>query len=293
MASGLVSTDGGGGGGAAASSDFCAAAAAGKDLASGSIEVEQKFLFGPDTVEKLVTLGATLEGCVSFCDRYYDTSDWRLTLADHWLRERQGAGWELKCPPQPREGSRVPGSIASSTTENQWPLSQPEPPAGAQSPISEGHKLQHPLQSLEVAGKPHVATQYQEVTCPQDILVCVGGLLGMDPAVGWHGDVARAVEELGLEEFASFVTRRCKYCLASLNLSVDLDEMDFGYAVGEVEAMVKQQEDMPEALERIQELGRQLGLDRKTAIPGKMSVYLHKFRPVHYEALVRAGRLQK
>ncbi|XP_034991693.2 thiamine-triphosphatase [Zootoca vivipara] len=251
---------------------------AGKDSASGSIEVEQKFLFGPDAMQKLAALGALAEGSVSFRDRYYDMPDWRLTLADHWLRQREGAGWELKCPPRPLEGA----------TASQGQQDLPEPPAAARS-----HDLQHPLQPIEGAGRTHLATQYQEVTCPRDIVARLCGLLGVDPAASWQSDVARAVEQQGLQEFASFVTRRCRYRLASLHLTVDLDEMDFGYAVGEVEAMVLREQEVPEALERIQELGSRLGLDVKTPIPGKMSVYLHKFRPAHYEALVRAGSLRK
>ncbi|XP_077773022.1 thiamine-triphosphatase [Podarcis muralis] len=249
---------------------------AGKDSASGSIEVEQKFLFGPDAVQKLEALGAIPEASVSFRDRYYDVPDWRLTLADHWLRQREGAGWELKSTLRPLEGA----------TASRGQQNLPEQPAGARN-----HEPQHPPQPLE--GRTHLATQYQEVTCPRDIVARVCGLLGVDPATGWQSDVARAVEELGLQEFASFVTRRCKYRLANLRLTVDLDEMDFGYAVGEVEAMGLREQEVPEALERIQELGSRLGLDMKSPIPGKMSVYLHKFRPAHYEALMRAGSLRK
>lgn len=36
-----------------------------------------------------------------------------------------------------------------------------------------------------------------------------------------------------------------------------------------------------------------LGLEEGTAIPGKMSVYLHRFRPAHYQALMEAGIVQK
>ncbi|XP_062993578.1 thiamine-triphosphatase [Elgaria multicarinata webbii] len=263
-----------------------AAREAGEDAAgpgSQFIEVEQKFLAGPGAVEKLVALGATLEGNVSFRDRYYDVPGWPLVLADHWLREREGAGWELKCPPQPLEGAGVPGSLPSPATESQRPRCLPQTANNPQS--------QHPLQSIEVAGKPHSATQYLEVTFPREIVIRVCRLLGVDPAVAWHDDVARAADELGLQEFASFVTRRCKYHLGDLN--VVLDEMDFGYAVGEVEALVGQQEDVPEALDRIRELGSHLGFDEKTQVPGKMSAYLYKFKPELYEALVERGRLRK
>ncbi|XP_054848942.1 thiamine-triphosphatase isoform X2 [Eublepharis macularius] len=246
--------------------------------ASGAIEVEQKFLFGPGTEEKLVTMGATLVGSVSFRDRYFDTPNWRLTLADHWLRDREGAGWELKCP-LPLEGAGISGPA----TESQSPRGFPQ--------AHDGSLPDHSLQLLEGADSPGPTTQYQEVTRTQDIVARVCGLLGVDLAAGWHDNVAKAVEELGLEEFASYVTSRRKYQVGEL--SIDLDEADFGHAVGEVEAVVEHQEDVPEALERIQKLGRQLGFDEKTRIHGKMFVYLQKFRPAHYESLVRARGLKK
>ncbi|KAL8177193.1 UNVERIFIED_CONTAM: hypothetical protein K2H54_043174 [Gekko kuhli] len=171
----------------------------GKDAgspASASIEVEQKFLFERGTEEKLVALGATLAGNISFRDQYFDTPDWRLVLADHWLREREGVGWELKCPPRPLEGA----GISSPATESWNPRGLTQVAAGP-----------FPLQPLEGAGRPDPATRYQEVTCPRDIVARVCGLLGVDVAESWRGDVVRAVEELGLEEFASFVTRRRKY----------------------------------------------------------------------------------
>uniref|UniRef100_A0A8D2LI88 Thiamine-triphosphatase n=1 Tax=Varanus komodoensis TaxID=61221 RepID=A0A8D2LI88_VARKO len=217
------------------------AAAAGKEPASGLIEVEQKFLSGPDTAEKLVALGATLDGILTFRDRYYDRADYRLTLADHWLREREGAGWELKCPPPST------ASVSGPTT-----------------------------------------THYLEVTSPRETVARICALLGVDPALAWHDDVAAAVEELGLQEFASFVTQRSKYRLGDLN--VVLDEMDFGYAVGEVEAMVRQEE-VPAALEQIRKLGVHLGFDETTRFPGKMSAYLYKFKPAQYNALLQRGRV--
>lgn len=67
-------------------------------MAQGLIEVERKFAPGPDTEERLQELGATLEHRVTFRDTYYDTSELSLMLSDHWLRQREGSGWELKCP---------------------------------------------------------------------------------------------------------------------------------------------------------------------------------------------------
>lgn len=202
---------------------------------SGAIEVEQKFLFGPSTIEKLAELGAILEGRVSFRDSYYDVPDWCLTREDHWLREREGVGWELKCPPDV-------GVVGSKET-----------PCAAE---TDNHPSAPVLRPPRDTRSSHAATPYREVTSPQNIVTRLCGLLDRVPGQNWTC-VNKAVEELGLEVFASFVTTRHKYRTGDLH--VDLDEVDFGYAVGEVEAMVRQLEDVPEALEKIQKFCRQLG----------------------------------
>uniref|UniRef100_A0A8C3IQQ9 Thiamine-triphosphatase n=1 Tax=Chrysemys picta bellii TaxID=8478 RepID=A0A8C3IQQ9_CHRPI len=209
-------------------------------MPSGSIEVESKFEAGPDTEARLAALGAAPAGSSSFRDLYYDTPDLRLTRADHWLRLRQGAGWELKCPPV-----LVP------------------PPA--------------------------MATTYQELTSPRAIVGRLCGVLGVAPVPGWD-QVPGAVAGLGLQEFASFVTQRRSYRLGGLR--VDLDQADFGYAVAEVEALVGAQEDVPVALEEVLQLRRALGRDGATRVPGKMSIYLQRHRPRHYQELLLAGVLR-
>ncbi|XP_058037232.1 thiamine-triphosphatase [Ahaetulla prasina] len=242
----------------------------GEGQTSGAIEVEQKFLFGPSTIEKLAELGAILEGRVSFRDSYYDVADWCLTREDHWLREREGMGWELKCPPDVGVGgSKETPCVAETDNHPSAPVLQP--PRDIRS--------------------SHAATQYREVTCPQNIVTRLCGLLERVPGQNWTSCVNKAVKELGLEVFASFVTTRHKYRVGDLH--VDLDEADFGYAVGEVEAVVQRLEDVPEALEKIQKFCRQLGLEEKTAVPGKMSVYLHRFRPAQYKALTEVGIVRK
>ncbi|XP_069341694.1 thiamine-triphosphatase isoform X5 [Eulemur rufifrons] len=67
-------------------------------MAQGLIEVEIKFIPGPGTEERLQELGGTLEHRVIFRDTYYDTPELSLMRADHWLRQREDSGWELKCP---------------------------------------------------------------------------------------------------------------------------------------------------------------------------------------------------
>ena len=59
-------------------------------------EVEQKFNLTADERVHLLT-DAKLKYIKSITDRYYDTFDYKLTLRDYWLRERDGK-FELKIP---------------------------------------------------------------------------------------------------------------------------------------------------------------------------------------------------
>jgi len=61
------------------------------------IEIEKRFPFDGETVNRLVAAGASLVSEKSFIDTYYDTDDFRLTGRDHWLRRRDEK-WELKYP---------------------------------------------------------------------------------------------------------------------------------------------------------------------------------------------------
>ncbi|KAG3260923.1 hypothetical protein H1C71_015830 [Ictidomys tridecemlineatus] len=67
-------------------------------MAQGLIEVERKFIPGPGIEERLQELGGILEHRITFRDTYYDTPELSLMRSNHWLRHREGSGWELKCP---------------------------------------------------------------------------------------------------------------------------------------------------------------------------------------------------
>ncbi|XP_074090934.1 thiamine-triphosphatase [Macrotis lagotis] len=208
------------------------------------IEVEQKFVPGPGIEARLAELGASRESQLSFRDSYYDTPELALMKADHWLRQREGSGWELKCPG-----------------------------AGGN------------------AG-PH--TKYVELTAEAAIAARLAQRLGA-PGLDTRS-VSAALGPLRLREVASFVTERSVWKLAlpgagreEQPLTVDLDTADFGYAVGEVEALVREEAEVPEALERIHSLSSLLGVSPQEQIPGKLIVYLKSFRPQDYQRLLEAA----
>ncbi|XP_006883374.1 PREDICTED: thiamine-triphosphatase [Elephantulus edwardii] len=211
-------------------------------MARSLIEVERKFVPGPGTEERLQELGCTLEHRITFRDSYYDTPVLSLMRADHWLRQREGSGWELKCP-------------------------------GA----------------AGVSG-PH--TKYMELTAEPAIVAQLCEVLGAQ-GLG-AGGVAAVLGPLGLQEVASFVTKRSAWKLVLLGaqelpLRVDLDTADFGYAVGEVEALVHEEAEVPKALEKIHSLSSLLGVSAQEMPPAKLIVYLQRFRPEDYKLLLEVN----
>ncbi|KAM9645311.1 thiamine-triphosphatase isoform 2-T2 [Trichechus inunguis] len=208
-------------------------------MAQGLTEVERKFVPGPGTEERLQELGGTLEHRITFRDSYYDTPELSLMRADHWLRQREGSGWELKCP--------------------------------------------------GVAGVSGPHTEYMELTAEPAIVAQLCEVLGAE-GLG-AGGVAAVLCPLGLQEVASFVTKRSSWKLVPLGaeelpLWVHLDTADFGYAVGEVEALVHEEAEVPAALEKIHSLSSLLGVPAQEKPPAKLMVYLQCFRPQDYQLLL-------
>ncbi|XP_075708859.1 thiamine-triphosphatase [Rhinoderma darwinii] len=203
----------------------------------GPIEVECKFVPGPDVEKRLGVLGAQLIEEITFRDSYYDSPDLRLTLNDMWLRKREDS-WELKHPPQ--RGARALNGAS---------------------------------------------TQYMELTSEEDILCRVSEELGVPCPLN--------IESFGLNVFASFVTCRRRFQLplvenSDIKVVVDLDEADFGFAVGEVEVLVKTQKEVENALKKVEEICRKLGVFRETPVQGKVSTFLQINRADHYRKLLEA-----
>lgn len=109
---------------------------------------------------------------------------------------------------------------------------------------------------------PH--QEYVELTAEPAIVAQLCEVLGAE--VLGAGGVAAVLGPLGLQEVASFVTKRSAWKLVLSGadeeeplLRVDLDTADFGYTVGEVEALVHEEAEVPAALEKICRLSSMLG----------------------------------
>ncbi len=99
------------------------------------------------------------------------------------------------------------------------------------------------------------------------------------------GDLSKAIAAAGYFPFAEYTTTRKKYRKESF--TIDLDVMDFGYNIGEIELMVPEEE-AAGATTRILRFMEKYGLETK-GVRGKLIEYICRYRPEHRAALKKAG----
>ncbi|XP_061434229.1 thiamine-triphosphatase [Lethenteron reissneri] len=237
------------------------------------VEVERKFVLGEHTEELLLAAGGRLLAERRFRDVYHDVmghdvvdrdvdGSLALALADLWLRRRDSV-WQLKYP--------VGGAVTttSSTAEDR------------------------------------LVQRYVETECEAEIVERVAAVLGVGAAVG---TVDELVERAQLRPFAEFGTERRRYLLPAHGIEgvegveevegegverlgsvcVDLDVSDFGYAVGELEVVCREERSVPQAVLAIQAVASQLELVSGTNLLSKLAVFLRDHRPDLYRRLVDA-----
>lgn len=122
--------------------------------------------------------------------------------------------------------------------------------------------------------------QYEELDTDEAILQALN--------LSLNGSLKQTLKVNGYEPFSTFTTTRKKYKKG--DFTIDLDEMDFGYSIAEIELMVEGQSEMQKALERILAFAREHGLS-VAPVRGKVIEYIKRNNPVHYKALEAAGVL--
>lgn len=120
--------------------------------------------------------------------------------------------------------------------------------------------------------------QYNELTDENKIRKALGIREGKD--------LKKDLAAKGFRPFCSLVTTRKKYKKG--RFTIDLDEIDYGYGLGEIEVMVESKLKIPGALEEIDNFAEENGLNL-TRVRGKVIEYLRRFKKEHYQALVDAG----
>ena len=101
-----------------------------------------------------------------------------------------------------------------------------------------------------------------------------------------QGTLAHDLMCCGYAPFVTLVTVREKYHYSEFQ--IDIDEVDFGFNVVEIEMMVAETSEVRDALQKIVAFASSRGLSR-TPHGGKIMEYIRRHRPDHYAALVRAG----
>lgn len=139
-------------------------------------------------------------------------------------------------------------------------------------------ELKEPLNTLSASKR--AADQYRELTTEEEIR----SALHLFPKNSLSIDLTNA----GYQPFAPIKTTRRKY--KKDGFVIDLDDMDFGYDIGEIELLVNDESEMAAGVAKIEAFAKQHGLGL-TFIRGKILEYLHRFRPDHYQAVLRAGKI--
>lgn len=103
-----------------------------------------------------------------------------------------------------------------------------------------------------------------------------------------EGTLAKNLELNTHKPFATITTHRRKYKKG--DFTIDLDVMDFGYSIGEIELMVNSQSDMKIALDRILAFAKEQHLSL-APVRGKVIEYIKRNNSAHYKALKEAGVL--
>lgn len=226
------------------------------------LEIEQKFAINDECshVEtRLTELGFSKTTEIKMVDWYFDTPDWSLTPRDCWLRYREtprGSSWQLKKRGKKHEGG---------------------------------------------------ATVYEELKDEEAIEASITLLSSSisDVSVREEYD-GHAVPKFPhptpspFVPFARIETNRQSWTFdgeseAYDGLSVDLDGTQYGYMVGEVEAVVNNDGDVSLAKTRIDALVKEITQDQDASnhVPvGKLEYYLIRNRPDHYKACVQGGSIQ-
>ncbi|MBX4200917.1 CYTH domain-containing protein [Candidatus Parcubacteria bacterium] len=120
-----------------------------------------------------------------------------------------------------------------------------------------------------------VADQYRELDVEDDILAHFGSR-GVS--------VKEFLIEKNYKPFCKITTTRKKY--KKDGFGIDLDIMDFGYTLAEIELMVDNELNMKEATNSIINFASKCGIDTTVSILGKVMKYLQLNNPTHFQALI-------
>lgn len=128
-----------------------------------------------------------------------------------------------------------------------------------------------------LAGGKRLVDQYEELDSDNQI----SEKLGLPP-----GDLVKELKRANYDPFGTVTTLRKKY--KKEDFIIDIDELDFGYNIVEVELMVKEKDEIISAINKILAFAKSHNLE-VSQVRGKIVEYLKRNNSKHYQALVDAG----
>jgi adenylate cyclase class IV len=237
-----------------------------------AIEVEKKVEFScaeavREFEAKIETAGGSVVKKLSFHDCYYDSNDLLLTRSDHFLRDRDGV-WELKVP---RAHNSMAGSVYAEL-EGPGPIAayfRNDFPAGHADatvvlPFDEelGGSGRRP-RGCTIDDDDDVDEEEVEGGETDGNGSSIGSSIGSSSPTTEGGQEQQQQKQghqspAALKPFVEFATHRRRWNLWDMN--IDVDEASFGACLAEFELMVGAEEEVPEALERIAQAMKDLGV---------------------------------
>jgi len=125
-----------------------------------------------------------------------------------------------------------------------------------------------------------VSDQYRELDVEDDILAHFGARAGIS--------IKDFLIEKEYKPFCEITTTRRKY--KKEGFGIDLDVMDFGYTLAEIELMTDDESKIKEATHSIIQFAKDHGISPGAEIPirGKVVEFLRTKNPAHFQALIDA-----
>lgn len=93
-------------------------------------------------------------------------------------------------------------------------------------------------------------------------------------------------QRFAVAPFATIRSVRTTFALDGCK--IDVDETDFGYRIGEIEIVVKDETELDAARRRLKGLSERLGL-QSGGVRGKIVEHMRRFAPEHFRELIDCG----
>jgi len=130
---------------------------------------------------------------------------------------------------------------------------------------------------LNATRESRISDQYEEIDDEDAILKYFGAK---------NASLEDFLQEKKYQSLFTIVTTRRKYKKGGFN--IDLDQMDFGYNVAEIEKMIENKEDIQKTTNEIILFAKDHGINTTQNIYGKAIEYFRRHSPKHFQALVTA-----